>query len=213
MLLLGRNAEKSVFAAGKTEDITDRFRFVKIGENNLTLDFVNVSTDGKTFGEPRYFSEVTEDLIRKDYRGKLYVRYTFTVKDKVPVRLMREKDRGAEFLLNGKELTFGQSSFDMLFEDADISDLIREGENEFIYSVDFYQDPGVRFALFDPEATESVRNCLVYDTYIYPVYLRGKFEVDAQRRLTACKHTPSVQGIDKDGYKFFAGDAEYAAEI
>ena len=213
VLLLGRNAEKSVFAAGKTEDITDRFRFVKIGENNLTLDFVNVSTDGKTFGEPRYFSEVTEDLIRKDYRGKLYVRYTFAVKDKVPVRLMREKDRGAEFLLNGKELSFGQSSFDMLFEEADISDLIREGENEFIYSVDFYQDPGVRFALFDPEATESVRNCLVYDTYIYPVYLRGKFEVDAQRRLAACTHMPSVKGIDKDGYKFFAGDAEYAAEI
>ncbi len=213
VLLADRDARESVFSAGKAEDVTDLFRFVKIGENNLTLDFVQISTDGKTYGEKRYFSEVTEDLIRKDYRGKLYVRYAFPVKDKVAVRLMREKDRGGEFRLNGKELSFGQSAFDMLFEEADISDLLREGENEFTYSVDFYQKPEVRFALFDPEATESVRNCLVYDTYIYPVYLRGRFETDAQRRLAACTHTPSVKDIAGQGYAFFAGDAEFEAQI
>ena len=213
VLLLDAEGESRAFGAGKSEDVTAAFRFEKIGQNNLTLDYVRISEDGKNFGGERYFSEVTEDLIRRDYRGKLYVRYGFRADAKLPVRLLREKDRGTEFLFNGVPVTFEKSAFDPLFEEADVSALVKEGENDFTYAVEFFEAPQVRYALFDPQATESVRNCLVYDTYIYPVYLRGEFEVNGARELVPCTHRPPLGDIGGAGYPYFAGTAEYSAQI
>ena len=61
----------------------------------------------------------------------------------------------------------------MNFVEADIGALVKAGENVFVYSLDYFQHDGVHFALFDPLATESLRNCLYFDTAIEAVYLKA----------------------------------------
>ena len=74
--------------------------------------------------------------------------------------LRREKGRYKSSFLNGVPLTFHDSPFDVRFEEADIRGFIREAENEYVNELDFYERPHVFWALYDREATESVRNCL-----------------------------------------------------
>jgi hypothetical protein len=64
----------------------------------------------------------------------------------------------------------------------------------------------VHFALFDPLATESLRNCLYYDTHIEPVYLKGRFTVDGEHVLSPLSALPPVTDRMCDhGFPFFKG--------
>ena len=156
-----------------------------------------------------------EKLLRADYKGKLYVRHTFVANEKMPLKLMIEKGRFFTVLLNGKPLQLQKSDFDFNFLEADISDFVQVGENEFLYGVDYYHHDGVHFALFDPQATESLRNCLYYDTHIENIYIKGDFVVNSDLSLSPRKKFPNITTEnDRNGYPFFMGnmtlDGEYA---
>jgi len=100
------------------------------------------------------------------------------------------------------------------FVEADITGEVVTGENEIIYTFDFYQHDGVRFALFDPLATESLRNCLYYDTTIETSYLKGEFTVGKDRSLSAKKNLPPLTDrLLDNGYPFFKGQVEYKGKI
>ena len=211
-LLVKSEHGKAPIQTTAERDITEDFRFVKATDNNLTLDFVKISFDGKEYSEPQYVYDVLYGLIRKDYGGKLYVKYCFNVRDIRRVKLLKEQDKGEGFALNGVPVNFLPSNFDIKFSECDITPYLKNGENEFSYSIDFYQAPIVRFALFDPNATESLRNCLVFDTEIEPVYLQGDFSVEGRSISAPVKSVPINAPIE-GGYKFFAGEMTYSANV
>ena len=98
------------------------------------------------------------------------------------------------------------NDFDINFTEADITDAVQEGENVFVYGVDYYQHDGVHFALFDPMATESVRNCLYYDTHIENVYVQGDFIVNQDHTIEKRTQLPILSSDNyKNGYPFFMG--------
>ena len=112
-----------------------------------------------------------------------------------------------EMTLNGKTLAFEQSDFDINFTEADITDCLQAGENVLAYALDYYQHDGVSFALFDPLATESLRNCLYYDTSVESAYIKGDSVVNADMSLSARKNLPPMTSeLYKNGYPFFKGE-------
>ncbi|MBQ7164949.1 MAG: hypothetical protein IJR61_06435 [Clostridia bacterium] len=193
-------------------DITDNFSFVSCSENNLTIDYIRVSTDGKNYSAPRYVYDVFYALVRESYKGKLWVKYEFETDGKYPLTLLKEWDKGGDYRVNGKPVTFRKSGFDVKFLECDITGLVKAGANEFTYVVDFYQRPEVRYALFDPEATESLRNCLYFDTEIEPVYIKGYFSVNGRRIEKPVDNVP-VGGITEHGFAYFAGEMKFEGKF
>lgn len=208
-VLLKGTASSSAPVFGQEQEITDGFRFVSAGENSLILDFVQISKDGKHYSEPMFHAALFEQLVKEEYKGKLFVKYTFTVKDRCPLVLLKERDRGRNRCVNGNPVLFKRSDFDVNFIEANVTDFVREGVNEFTYEINYYQRPVVKYALFDPEATESLRNCLTFDTEIESVYLTGHFSVDGDRAIAAPVE-PALSHTEQQGFPYFKGKMTFA---
>ena len=190
----------------KREDITENFKVTDVTDNYLVIDQASMSFDGASYGEVLPIQRLFEDLLRADYRGPLYMKHTFAATDRVPAKLWMEKEKYTSITVNGHAITLADCDFDVYFGECDISNLLVIGENEIIYSIDYYQHDGVHFALFDPMATESVRNCLYYDTNLESLYLCGDFVVDGDRVLHKRDGLPSLSSDNyQKGYPFFKG--------
>lgn len=195
-------------------DITDRFVFEAGDDNALPLDTVSISTDGEHYDSPHHVYEVFERLVRADYQGALWVKYSFAVKELCSRMKLRTESGGQlSFALNGHTLEMLPSSYDVFFQEANIADCLQEGVNELVCRLDWRQGPHIRYALFDPEATESLRNCLAFDTEVEPVYLLGNFKVDETRAIVADDALCALQDIPGSGYKYFCGSKTFGACI
>jgi hypothetical protein len=133
----------------------------------------------------------------------------------MPAKFIMEKGDIIEAKLNGKALTLVQNDFDINFLEADLTELMVEGENVLVYGLRYFQHEGVHFALFDPMATESLRNCLYYDTHVEHTYLKGDFIVNADHSIEKRTTLPELSSENyKKGYPFFMGavtmEGEYA---
>lgn len=188
------------------EPISSRFHVSAVSENTLVCDEARISCDGEHFGDRLPLQRIFEDLLRMDYHGKVWVEQTFVVHDKLPLTLMMEKGNYSAMQLNGCPLQFTDSAFDIEYMEADLTDSVLIGENRFRYEVDYYQHDGVHFALFDPQATESLRNCLYYDTHIEPVFIKGVFVLNDALDICAKTHLPDAMlPLNRQGYPFFYG--------
>ncbi|MBO5415470.1 MAG: hypothetical protein J6A83_02420 [Clostridia bacterium] len=191
----------------KTEDITEQFALTAITENYLVLDNGYLSYDGKAFGELLPLQRISEDLLRLDYKGRVFIKYRFFCADVLPIKLILEREKYISVSVNGKDFSLCDSDFDINFVEAEIGEYLCEGENEIIYSLDYHQHDGVRFALFDPLATESLRNCLYYDTNLESVYLKGDFTLDEKLVIHKRTALPFIRSDNfKRGYPFFKGE-------
>ncbi len=205
-LILLKTQENAKQLPTNRRDITKLFRVTDISENYLVLDRGELSLDGVQFAESYPIPGIMENLLRKDYTGEVTLRQRFHVQQKLPLTLMMEKTKLLAADLNGKPLRFIQSNFDVNFVESDITDMVEPGENVFTYRFLFWQHEGVHFALFDPLATESLRNCLYYDTTIETAYLRGDFVVGEQHSLSKREAFPTdAWQLQEKGYPFFAG--------
>lgn len=204
VLVADENAPKS----GKTHtvDCSNDFAVEQISPNFFVLDYAQLAKGSKPFGERKPLSGIFEGLLREDYKGEIAVKQTFFVKERMPLTLIAE--RGAKAVtVNGARAEMLQSAFDVNFLQADITDSVREGENIIIFSYSFAQHEGVRFALFDPEATESLRNCLYYDVSLENAYLKGDFIVNGKGELEKPRKAIELgSDLYQKGYPFFKGE-------
>ena len=188
-----------------SEDVTSRFAVASIGQNSLALDQAEISKNGGAFSKPFYISALFEQLLREDYKGKLTVRQRFVCESAMPVTYVMERAKLLSISCNGEPLTLTQSDFDINFREAKIN--AKAGENILEYSLEYYQRDGVYYILFDPQATESLRNCLYYDTSIENAYLHGDFTVDENRVLHKRECLPPMTTeLYKNGYPFYNGE-------
>ena len=213
ILVKSDKARPAVYEYDK-KDITGDFKVTSISDNYLLLDTASVSKDGVNYTDNRPIPGLFEDLLREDYKGKLFVKQTFSLNDKLNFSIIMERANLHFAKLNGKELDFKDDDFDVNFVIAEASAAAKIGENVFEYSLDFWQHDGVRFALFDPLATESVRNCLYFDTSIQNSYLKGDFVVEKDLSVSARRDYPAVsKELYKHGYPFFKGEITLEGEI
>lgn len=149
---------------------------VTVRENYLPVDTVCYSTDGIHFSEPWPVMALLEKLIRDEYQGSIFLQYAFEVEklpSKICLRTERSRQLGAWF--NGTELTEAFEENDYIY--YDIAPLIKKGRNFYTVQIDWYEDKMVKYVLFGENVSESLRNCMVYDTELQPIELVGQFGV------------------------------------
>lgn len=198
------------------------FEVVKTSGNYLTLDKLAYSLDGETYSEPLRYMGVFNELLNKRYNGNVYLKYSFDIEE-VPsnISFLSENMRNVWCKVNGVDIEFtGESDFEKKIYKADISKLVKKGKNEAVIKINFYESDNVYYVLFGENVTESLKNCLAYDTTIEACYLQGDFGVYSKSGFTNGKAKNSLIGNDfyistpktqiddtiKDGYPFFAGD-------
>jgi len=152
---------------------------VSFEHNFLTLNQVRYSKDGRNYSEPLLRHKLFQQLLEERYEGSLWLKYDFTI-ETLPKRLtlLAEKGENLAFAVNGKPFAFSKS-----YEDepalwlGDITSYIHEGLNSYEVELHWHQSDETYYALFGENVTESLKNCIVYDSEIEDVYLAGPFGV------------------------------------
>ncbi len=200
----------------------------EITENYLPLDTVQYSTDGTTYSRELPYTGVFQQLLEQRYEGPLYIKHTFHVTQK-PARMMAiAEDRDSGVLsVNGHDVCLTQPWHRQEeFVTGDITPYICLGKNEIVRKMHFFQGENVYYALFGEGVTETLLNCLSYDTEIEPLYLAGEFGVFAEEmqpgqkpgillgsRFSVGEMPRKVNNLITEGYPFFAGTVSLRRKV
>ncbi len=202
--------------------IPNTVRLTKKPRNVLTLDTVSRSNDGAHWDEPLSVYGVKDNLLREKYKGRLWLKFTFEA-DTVPASLKLVLEPMYDRVtVNGVEVVPDKADwwFDRSFASAEIAPLTKEGINEAVVELDYFQRDYVYYVLYSG-VSESLRNCLVFDTEIEPAYLTGDFALrtngifaDGERNSTiydggfTLVAQPSVvpaRDVVRGGFPFYGG--------
>ncbi len=189
-------------------------------ENYITLDMVSYSTDGVNYMSPRHHECVMYELLKSRYNGKVNLKYEVNI-NTPPKKctLLAENTNTLSICVNGETVTDCQkSNFDICSLSYDVASKLKTGKNEIIMEINYYQGENVYYALFGENVTESLKNCLAYDTDIEPIYLCGDFGVFGEftesgeknriigKSFYIDKQKTEVTELIKDGFPFFRGN-------
>ncbi len=217
--------------AGEQIHFSEPFKAVSEPENMMPLDHCRVSYNGTDFEENRPIELVRDILYRTRYAGDLWLKYEFTVEE-VPemLNLAVEPMNIAGISVNGNDITTdGKGWFDPSFLTACITRYIVPGVNDITVKVNYFQRDYVYYVLYGG-VSESLRNCLLFDTEIETVYLYGKFGVDTDEgafeesvknsviytgpfSIVRAPEAIDMKSIVRSGYPFFAGCVTFEAKL
>lgn len=180
-------------------------------DNVLLVDEISYSTDGIEFSKPWPCAALFQKLLKDRFDGRIFFRYEFWVND-VPQEIVLHtessgRDTGA--WINGIRLE-NRLATEMFYECSyDISGMVHQGRNEYIVETNWYEDKAVYYALFGKDVTESLRNCVKYDSELQPIYLEGDFGV-----YPGGEYSNSVNDGYVLGERFFIGrKTEYVTDF
>ena len=202
--------------------LTGGFEIKEVSDNYLTLDTLSYSYDNIEYSKSMRDMGVFDTLLKERYKGTLYLKYTFNVRDLPNKIFLLAEDMNTEWCeLNGKRVVFdGCSEFEKKILKANVKDFIVKGENQLIIKINYYQREEVYFVLFGKNVTEGLKNKLYYDTNIEACYLQGDFGVysdsgivqDENQRtfmrgsdFYIDKQQKNVTTTINEGFPFFAG--------
>ncbi len=198
--------------------LTAPYKVIDFNENYLTLDTVKYSYDGINYFDEINVRRLFEKLLNDRYKGDLYLKYTFNC-EYLPTEIFFTAENN-NVTFNGNKLVNETSSrFGIGFYKYDVSSLVKLGVNEAIVKYNYYQGENVYYALFGENVTESLVNCLVYDTDIESAYVSGKFAVSGEfekgdseniilgKNFNIVKpEYKYVNSLIKEGFPFLSGD-------
>ena len=225
LYILGEGATKK--KALKPLVLKNGFEVVGEPQNYITLDMISYSVDGKEYSPYRHHMCVMNELLDMRYKGRVYLKYVVNI-DTPPRKctLLAENTNTVALTVNGRAVTKAlKSDFDVCALAYDVADLLVKGENEIIMEIDYFQKEDVYYALFGENVTESLKNCLAYDTDIEPIYLCGSFGVygdfadDTENGVVRGdsfyigEQKRYVESLIKDGFPFFKGDVTLCQEV
>ena len=201
---------------------------VDFSQNYLTVDTVRYSKDGICFSDPIIIYELFDRLLKEQYKGKLWLRYDFNVQT-IPqeISIIAEQTNILAYSINGHSFTFNHNwKDDENFKMADITCHIQQGMNQYEVVLDWSQSEDTYYALFGENVTESLQNCISYDSEIEAIYLCGKFGVYSKSgfeiydNATVCAHDFYIGDVPKiidepitDGLTFFSGNLTLEQEF
>lgn len=201
---------------------------ITVKENYLPVDMVSYSKDGIEYSKPWPYTALFQKLLYEKYQGPLYLKYEFDVED-IPRELIlrAEKSNDVAAWLNGHLLEEALPTEECYVQNYDVTAYVKKGINTFVKQVDWYQNEMVFFALFGENVTESLRNCIVYDTELEPIELIGEFGVYPRNGYIQDEDMRYVRGQDfyigklpkqvsepsMEGFPFLAGEMVLSQNI
>lgn len=203
---------EKTFALNKAE--------VSFEENTYIIDRVQFSFDGVHFSKSYPIPGLFEKLLTEKYDGDLYLKYTFDLQ-KIPEQVFVnvEKLGATAYSINGRAIPIDAFHHQGELLKADITDDLRVGENTFIFKMHWHQNEKIYEVLFGENITESLKNCIAYDSELESVLLTGKFGVYSKNVFCDAADDGFVYGTDFyigetpkqitepvfDGFPFFSG--------
>ncbi len=196
------------------------FEIVDKSKNYLTLDMASYSRDGINYTDQYHVLGILNELLNDRYEGELYLKYQFYLKSPQQIEFYAEDMNIDEIFVNGHKREMDRvSDVEKNIYGLDISENLIVGKNEIIIKINYYQKPEIYYALFTDGVTESLRNCLSYDTNIEACYLKGDFGVYGEGGFAKGKEKNTylaesfyiddakntVDNFITDGYPFFSG--------
>lgn len=221
------NLETGLTIKKKTLDFGTCFQVVQSDKNKLTIDRASYSFDNQNYSEEYSVRQIFKKLLIDRYEGILYLKYRFKTQI-IPedLQVYIENMNTQKVWLNGKQIyQSGHVLHEKELYAYNISSRCKQGENEIVIRLWYYQNKDVYYALFGENVTESLRNCLVYDTNIESIYLEGAFGVYGEfskgetpgfyigKNFYLDKCTKEVSNLICDGYPFFAGEIVLEREV
>lgn len=224
--------KESPQSVAKEQSYDTNMTLVNATENALTLDYAALSYDNVYFEEKWPIMALSERLLKEQKNRKVYLKYTFEVLE-IPnnIHFEIENMNLGDIYFNGQKVTPDeQAHLDKSFLRKDISKLIVLGTNEIVVEANYYQSEHVNYVLFGAkEGTESLMNCLSYDTDIEVMYIVGDFSVISKNGFVeGNKNTRLAKGdfvitkqekninakeIVEQGFPFFAGEITIEKQI
>ncbi len=217
----------------ETFKLCGKLKLAKRPVNSMNLDKVAYSFDGVNFVENVPVMQLKDELLRARYEGDLYIKHSFSAEEKLENISFVCEPLDYKFVkVNGKEVALEASKYlDARFLMADITSLVKLGENEICYAIHYYQSQHVYDVLFS-DVSESFRNCLNIDVELEEAYLFGDFAVKTDKALFKEVKTEFCQAyaysgkfslvkqseeidpanVITDGYPFFGGTLEFVGE-
>ena len=202
----------------------NKFKVEKTDKNYIALDLLTYSTDGKNYGKKLHYMAIFENLLKERYSGDVYLKYDVEIK-KIPsiCFALIENTRTKNVHINGKLVNKCGSVLEPELWKYDIAKMLKEGHNEIVVQIDFFESEEVYYALYGENVTESLKNCLAYDTSIEPIYLQGDFGVFGEfTEKGNCYFANSfyldeqkevVTNLVTEGFPFFRGEIKLSQEI
>lgn len=205
----------------KVEIGTGEYSIVDFNANYLPLDFACLSYDGVNFEKPLPVVGIFRRLLEERYAGKVYLKYSFVLNEEIKeISILAEETDKIFATLNGKKLDFNAvSNLDEIYSSADVADKIVLGQNNLVVEYEFYQHENVYFALFGEDVSESLRNCMTFNTMITAPFVCGKFGVYSNDfragnsknvvhadEFTIAKAPKIASNLVEQGFAFFAGN-------
>ena len=193
----------------------------EFSDNYLVLDCARFSCDGKEYSENYPIPAIFENLIKRKYKGDLWLKFEFDSNYvSEDMRLMYENCQNADIWLNGNKVIFDEKSImdeDMLL--GKISEFVKVGMNQIVEKLYFYENDDVFPILYGGGMTASLKNKLVYDTYLESLRIVGHFGVYGKNGFNNTdlpnfysadsffigKPKKIVNDLLFDGFTFFAG--------
>lgn len=230
ILVLCEDMPKISNRENDTEVVFTEPKVLSCDRNSLPLDYVQLSYDGVSYMEMMSIPWATEYLLSKCENREVYLKYRFHISE-LPKSLILETEKMnmQSITLNGQEVCLEDGGIlDVRFTSGDVLPYVQEGDNELVIRINYYQRDWVYDLLYRTEGvTETLINCLTYDTEISSVYLRGEFGVYSSKPLKQVEETvyvldsdisigesqpASMEDMTINGYPFFAGKATFAME-
>ena len=201
---------------------------IEFQDNYMTVDVVQYSEDGEQYSDPILIYELFQQLLKERYEGVLWLRYDFEIRT-LPeqLSLISESKDALGHRINGQEFSFTKNWDDeQSFMSADVTALVRQGINSYEVEMNWHQSEKTYYALFGENVTESLKNCIAYDSEIEAIYLCGRFGVYSPVEFEhceddiVCSERFYVGEIPKtvtepvlDGFPFFRGKLTLRQEI
>jgi len=207
--------------------LKDKFVVNGTPKNYLTLDFLSYSKDGISYSEPLHYMGIFFTLLEERYEGDLFLKYSFNVKD-IPSNCLAliEDTNTKEVYINGNLINKCGITLEKDLWNFNIAKYIKEGNNEIVVKIKYHQDDIVYYALFGENVTESLKNCLVYNTTIEAIYLQGDFAVYGDfvpgkqssetmigENFYLGKQKHEISSLITDGFPFFRGNISLSKKI
>ena len=206
--------------------LKDDFDVVGEVDNYLTIDYVAYSLDGVNYSNQMHHLGAFNQLLKNRYQGDLYLKYSFYIKT-IPstCSALIENMNLKEVLINGTKVDSGGYVLEKDLLNYNIVKYLKVGQNEIITKTNFFENDNVYYALFGENVLESIKNCLVYDTTIESIFLKGNFGVFGQfvdgitqdvingKDFFLDAPKTKISSLIKDGYPFLRGDITLSQEI